>query len=754
MKMKDDIQKMLADNSNILSSNRLFVLIIIVITALSFSSAINNEFTSWDDNYYVVGNRYIKDFSKEGITKLWTERTGLGGTRLTLTSFMVDYKLWGLNPKLYHAENVLWHILNSVLLFFLITRLIKRRNVAFITAILFAIHPMHVESVAWVAERKDVLYTFFLLLCFHSYISYIKTNKALKKGLYWLAFTLSFYLSWHSKFSAVIIPPLLFLIDYTLRRRFTIWLIIEKLPILVFTASEVYRIAFGAHARMDFHGKKLVASGHQTYRYSIIEKSLLASYALMFYLIRFILPVKLSAIVPYPIRSEGNFPLEYYLAAGFVVVLLIGITVFLFRLKKNRREYIFGFLFFLISISIFLHFVSIKGVVVVADRYTYVPYIGLSFMIGLFLSNIENGRLKQILWGAFGILVVALSVSTFQRNKVWKNDITLYSNVLKNNPNVIEALNNRGNAYNFRGNFQLAIADFNRGLEIQPNYKSFYNNRAQSYFQLDSFNLALGDLDKAIKLDPGYLDAYLNKGQVYVEMGDYDQAVRVYSKAITMAPYRALIYLSRANAYHKLNRREEALADFEKAIEVHPKSHRAYYELGRWYSQNKDFQQALINLEKARELNPFTPEIYNELGHVHNQAQNYQTAKENLNEAVEIGPFLAMAYNNRGISNFHLSELDAALWDFNKAIEIDSAFAEAYSNRGNLHAFSGEFEQALEDYNQAILFSSDDCISMVNRGNVFLQLGDRDAACEDWQNALDCGFQQAGELLIAYCGYK
>ncbi len=745
---------MISDNSNIVRSNTLFVLIILFITALSYSSAINNGFTSWDDNHYVTGNRYIKDFSKEGLTKLWTERTGMGGTRLTLTSFMIDYKLWGLNPKLYHAENVLWHILNSVLLFFLITRLIKNRKVAFVTAILFAVHPMHVESVAWIAERKDVLYTFFLLLCFHAYISYIQAKKPLVKGLYWLAFTLSFYLSWHSKFTAVIIPPLLFLIDYILRRRFTIWLILEKLPILVFTIGEVYRIAFGSYARMDFQGKKLVVSGHQTYRYSFFEKSLLASYALMFYLIRFFMPVKLSAIVPYPIRSEGTFPMEYYLALGFAVVLLIGVAVFLFRLKKNRRAYIFGFLFFLISISIFLHFVSIKGVIVVADRYTYVPYIGLSFMLGLFLTSLKNKRLNQILWGVFLILVAVLSVSTFQRNKVWKNDITLYSNVLKNNPNVIEALNNRGNAYNYRGRYDLAIEDFNRGLEIQPGHKSFYNNRAQSYFQLDSFELALKDLEMAIKLDPGYLDAYLNKGQVLVSMEDYAYAARVYSRAIEMAPYRALIYISRANAYLKLNQREEALADFQKAVEVHPRSHRAYYELGRWYSQNNDLQQAVINLEKARELNPLVPEIYNELGNVHNQAQDFETARENLNKAVELNPFLAKAYNNRGISNFQLSEPDAALLDFNKAIQIDSAFAKAYSNRGNLHASSGEFGQALDDYNQAILLSSDDCISMVNRGNVYYQLGDRTSACVDWQKALDCGFQQAAELLEVYCDYK
>jgi tetratricopeptide (TPR) repeat protein len=752
--MKIDIQKMVAGNSNIVKSNTVFVLIIVIITALAYSTAINNGFTSWDDNHYVVGNRYIKDFSKEGITKLWTERTGMGGTRLTLTSFMIDYRLWGLNPKLYHAENVIWHLLNSVLLFFLISRLIKKKEIAFVTAILFAVHPMHVESVAWIAERKDVLYTFFLLICFHAYISYIKTNKPVIKGFYWLAFTLSFYLSWHSKFTAVIIPPLLFLIDYILQRRFSIWLIMEKLPILVFTVSEVYRMAFGAHARMDFYGKKLVESLHQTYRYTLFEKSLLASYSLMFYLIRFFMPVKLSAIMPYPVKSAGNFPTEYYLAAVAAVVILVCTAVLLLRTKKNRREYIFGFLFFLISISVFLHFVSIKGVVVVADRYTYVPYIGLSFMVGIFLYNLSNQKIKQIAWGVFIFLVAILSFSTFQRNKVWKNDISLYSNVLKNNPNVIEALNNRGNAYNNVGRYRMAIEDFNRGMELSPNYKSLYNNRAQSYFQQDSFELALNDLDKAIRLDPSYLEAYLNKAQVYLSIEEYEKAVKVYSQCIKMAPYRAQIYISRANAYLKLDSIQNAIADYRKAIEVYPTNYKAFYELGRWYGQTNEFQLALVNLEKAKELNPFVPEVYNEMGHINNQIQSYGPALENLNKALELNPGLSKAYNNRGITNFQMNRLDDALLDFNKAIEIDTAFAEAYSNRGNLYASEGEFDLALEDYNDAIFLESDDCIVLVNRGNVYFQKGDIDTACMNWQQAMECGFQQAGELLKIYCKGK
>lgn len=749
--MKIKLRKIVAVRTNITRSNALFVVIIIFLTALVYSTTVNNDFTSWDDNHYVTGNRFIKDFSGEGIRKLWTERTGMGGTRLTLTSFMIDYHLWGLNPKFYHAENIVWHILNALLLYFLILKLFKNKKVAFVTAILFAIHPMHVESVAWISARKDVLYTFFLLVCLHAYVGYVQKQKPFLKGLLWLAFTLSFFLSWHSKFSAVVIPALLFLIDYILRRRFTVWLILEKIPILLFTGNEVYRIAFGPHARMDFYGRKLIPSIHETYQYTLFEKSLLASYSLMFYLIRFFFPVRLSAIMPYPSRTAGVFPTEYYLALGFTLLLLVCLAVLLLRLKKNRREYIFGFLFFLISIFVFLHFISIKGVVVVADRYTYVPYMGLGFMVAVFLYNLRNHKLRKICMGVFFVSLAILSVLSYQRNRVWKNDITLFSDVLEKNPDVVEALNNRGIAYNNRGRYRRAIEDFNRGVELEPNFQYLYNNRARSYHQLDSNDLALDDLEKAISLDPYYLDAYLNQAQVHLAMGNTEEAVDVYSKALEMAPYRAKIYIYRAQAYLKIDKTEEALADYARAIEVYPAYDKAYYELGRLYNQQHELQKAVTSLEKARELNPSIPEVYNELGHVHNKLKNYHTALENLNKALELDPFLAQAYNNRGITSFNLNNVEGALSDFNRAIENDSLLTGAYSNRGNLYASMGEFEPALKDFNRALLISPEECITFVNRGNVYFQTGDTDAACIDWQKALECGFQQAEDLIRTHC---
>ncbi len=749
--MKIAIPKILTIKTNIMRSNTLFVLIIIFLTSLVFSSAINHGFINWDDNYYVKENRLIKDFSKEGVKKILVERTGLGGTRLTLLSFMIDHKLWGLNPKYYHAENVFWHILNSMLLFFLILRLTRNRKISFVTAILFALHPMHVESVAWISERKDVLYTFFLILCLHSYISYVRSKKPVLKGLYWIAFSLCFFLSWHSKFSAVVIPALLFLLDYILQRRFTIWLILEKVPILIFTGSEVYRIAFGSSSRMDFAGKKLIKSYHQTYSYNLFDKSLLASFSLIYYLSRFILPINLSAIVPYPVKVDGSFPQEYYMTLVLSIVVLVSIFIILYRLRRNRKEYIFGFLFFLISISIFLHYISIKGVVVVAERYSYVPYIGLSFIVGVFLDNIKNRKINGIAWGIFFVVLISISYLSYQRNKIWKNDITLFSDVLEKNPDIVEALNNRGNAYNNIREYELAILDFNRGLKLRPNYKNFYNNRAKSYHMLDSHKLAIQDLDRAIQLDSSYLDAYLNKAQIFLFIDSTKKAIEIYSQASEMAPYRAKIYMARAGAYLRLEDDSMAITDYTRAIEVYPKNYMAYFQRGRLYTKNGSLKEALDDFKTAEELKPYMPGVYNELGYVNNQLFHYVAAINNLNRAIELDSSFAEAFNNRGISNFNLHKIDNALSDFNKAIELDSVFAQVYSNRGNLRAFLEEFELALIDYNKALELSPDDCLTLVNRGNVYFQTGDKDAACLDWQSALTCGFQQVEFTIKTNC---
>ena len=732
-------------------NNKIPILILIFLTALVYSSAIRNEFTNWDDNNYVTNNKHIKNFSAEGFKHLATEKTGLGGTRLTLISFMLDYRLWGLNPVPYHAENVLWHILNVLLVYFLIFKLTKNRNISFITAALFAWHPMHVESVAWISERKDVLYTFFLLLCLHGHIQYVNAKRTSSRIIFWILCYISFMLSWYSKFSAVIIPLLLFLIDYYMKRRFT-WLVIaEKLPVIIFLGSEVYRIVFSSHANMMHVGKMYIKPAQITDAFTWYDKLLLASYSLLFYVIKFLLPVNLSAIVPYPAKIHGSFPFIYTASLAISFLLTGLLLVILYRIRKNRREILFGILFFLSGISVFLHFVSIKGVVVVADRYTYVAYIGLGFIAAVLIHDFAENRSKKIVYTIFSVCLLILCMLSWQRNKIWKNNLTLFTDVIEKNPKVTQAYNNRGNEYNNRGEYKLALEDFNEGIRIAPKFKYLYNNRALTWSKLDSADKALADLDMALNLDPYYFDAHLNKANLLVEYDRADEAINHYTIASEISPRRAVVFIFRARAYNNLGDTKNALKDYARAIELFPENVEAYFERGRLYNMEKRLHEALSDFETAKRLEPSSAEIYNEAGNILNELRDYQNALENLNKAVEINPRHAEALNNRGISNFNLNRQEAALTDFNKAIEIDSTFAKALSNRGILRAVRKEFDLALEDFNQSLKYNPADYLTFMNRGNTLFKLGKKQDACADWQNALSLNFIQAEEVIKTNC---
>jgi tetratricopeptide (TPR) repeat protein len=740
-----------AAKSKVFNSNSFLTGLIVALTLMAYSTAINNDFTNWDDNVYIVNNKHIKDFSREAAEHIITKRTGLGGTKLTLLSFMLDYRLWKLNPVPYHIENIIWHIINSVILFFLFLRLTFSRNVSFVVAIIFALHPMHVESVAWISERKDVLYTFFLLLCLHSYIHYIRARKISFRIFSWILFTLFFYLSYHSKFSAVAIPFLLFLIDFYVKRKWSWILIIEKLPVIAFVGWEVFRIVLGPHANMARIGKSAVKVLHPTDYFNFYDKLLLASYSVLFYLIKFLFPVHLSAIIPYPVKTGGNFPEIYLVAFIASILLFVSVVIVLFRIKKNRHDFIFGLLFFLLSISIFLHFVSIKGVVVVADRYTYVPYIGLGFIVGILLDKAVRVKNRPAGWLVFSVFILLLGYATWNRAKVWKNNITLFTDVLDKNPDVSVALNNRGNAYSNMGEYELALQDFNRGIKLSPGMKHLYNNRALALHKLDSSVEAVADLNKAIKLDPGYLDAYVNKGNILLDLEDTEGAIESFTRAINVAPRKAVNYLLRADVYKSIHNYEAAIRDFNNAIRVYPKSIEAYFSRGMTYLEEQNYDKALKDFERVKEIDPDVAEAYNEIGNILNKKGDYSAALKQLTKAIELNVDYAEAYNNRGISCFYLNDNSQALNDFDHAIGLDSTFAKAYANRGNFRVFQNDSVKALADYNMALKLNPDDYLTFMNRGNLLYSLGNKSAACRDWKRAMALNFKPAENLVKTKC---
>jgi len=533
-----------------------WLLFIGAVTAIFFFPMLFNEFTNWDDEYYVSKNMMLRG------PDLWAIATTqvLGNYHpLTILSYAFNYAISGLHPFSYMLVNYLLHITNTLLVFYFIWKISgKNKWVAAFVALVFGVHPMHVESVAWVAERKDVLYTFFFLLSLLQYWRYLEGGK--NKNL-WIGFAF-FILSLLSKPAAIVLPLVLFLLDYWYKRSFAAKLVIEKIPFFLFS------IAFGITTVAIQSKSAMVGLGV----FSITDRMLFGCYTLMTYFYRFFFPYPLSAFHPFPMT---NFPgYGILLSPIFVVALLIS----LWFLRKNR-VFIFGILFFVVNLLLVLQILSI-GLTIVSERYTYVPYIGLAFAVGMLVNNIKAIPSKALL-GVASLFILVMGVITFQRTKVWKNSGTLWTNALKYTPNAPYARTNRAN--------------YLSKLALRPDQKPYRDS---------IYKVAMEDCRIALSMWPNHAPAYEYRGLMHLDRGEYKEAFDDANALIRLKPDYRLAYDIRATCYFKMNQPEKALEDYRKCVQLSSTDHRSFYNIGLILYSFKKYDEALTNLTTAINLSP------------------------------------------------------------------------------------------------------------------------------------------------------
>lgn len=765
---------------------------ILILTAIVFSNSLHNDFTNWDDNQYVADNQYVKDFSVSGVKTIMFSRMpasgGAKGTRFTLLVFALEYNLWGLNPVPYHVINLLLHLANVALVFLLSLLLFRRIEIASIAALFFGIHPMHVESVAWISQLKDVLYTFFFLLSLIAYHYYIKRNRKIK---YLLFSFLAFFFSYHAKLSAVVLPFLLFLMDYYYKRSFTKKLLYEKAPYFILLFYVFTKPLFRQLLHHSTVSLKIIEVPQMVVHYAYFERFFLACYSILFYTIKFFTPFNLYSLHPYPVKTNGMLPLEYYISP-FVLAAVIGLVIWgLSKMKKYKRELIFSLLFYFISISMFSHLIPIKGVVVVADRYTYIPYVGLFFVFGFFYCLAVDKKIqfaqqiKIALLSVFFISTISFSFASYNRNKVWKNSITLFSDVIEKKPEIDLAYINRGNAKRTSGDFKAALDDYNKAMQLRKAGPYSYNNRGTIKANLQDYQGAMDDFNKAIELFPNYLEAYCNRGKLKKTLNDYKGMMDDYNQVISLNPKYSLAYLDRGVAKYFLKDYDGAMQDFNEVIKLNPTAWEAYNHRGntknslhdyqgaindfnkvialnpnspeayngRGFSENnlQDYYNALSDLEKAIALKPDFVEAYNNLGMVFQNQKDFKNAIKNFDKAIELNSKFAEAYNNRAIVLCNTQNFQQAAIDLDKAIELNPLLADAYNNRGNLKSYYGDFQSSIQDFNKVLELDPRNAFAFANRGNSKLKLNKLNEACDDWRKAIELGLTQVNEMIKLYC---
>lgn len=547
-----------------------------------------NGWVNWDDPAYVLNNALLRDSSLSGIGALFSTLQVQGMYHpFTLISLAFDYWCVGDSAWFYHAHNLVLHCINTVLVYQFIRLLIKRNLVAGITALLFGIHPMHVESVAWVSERKDVLYACYFLLALIAWVRYTDSTRH-KKG--WYVATLGFFvLSLLAKSMAVTLPIVLLLVDY-LRNR-TSWRIqlLEKVPFLLLSIGTGL-VAISAQQAGTAMGSVADLQWHKTL--------FVGAYGLVVYCRNALLPINLAAFHPYPNLPDGAFPWYIYASA---IPVLVAVGLLWWKARKQRTT-VFGVLFFAVCVGPVLQILSV-GKAIVSERFTYIPYIGLFLLLTMgwhwFVSNPKRPKLQRNI--ATALLVVFLGLLGWRTNiqsRVWENNFTLWKDVIELYPNnhlaycnrattyaqsgqlelalkdcnscierdqsLYESFNNRGMVHRGLGNMQLAYEDFSQALSLNPNYLKALNNRAGLLLNINRLPQAQEDLDRVLKRNPQDLTALYNRAVVHFRLKEQPAALNAINLAIELMPQEAAYYELRAAIYVDLGEHKLARADDEQ----------------------------------------------------------------------------------------------------------------------------------------------------------------------------------------------
>jgi len=550
---------------------------ILIITFLAFLNSSSFDFVvGLDDGEYIVDNPVIQTLSLRSIATIFTSFANGNYHPLTTLSYAIEFKLFGLNAMGYHTTNILIHLINTALVFLLILKISSRKEIAIICALFFGIHPMRVESVVWISERKDLLYTTFYLGALYFYCEYIR-NSATRKYLLVIVF---FVLSLLSKSAAITLPLVLCAFDYYFKRGISKKVIIEKIPFFVLSA------VFCVVTMMSQKSLGAINTGWMPH-YSALNRFFVVSYGVCFYLWKLLLPIGLSAIHYAP----KNIPPYFYA----MPLLLLALVVAVWKTKILKREIIFGIAFFLSSICLTLQFIPV-GYAIVSERYTYIPYIGLFFVIGHFYVAIVDGKIPwanklipyiSYVFIAFAIFCFAL---TYNRNQVWKDNITLYNDIEEKYPDVPYVHYSMGKNLSAVGDLNGALGEFSRSIALDSSLPDAWFGRGTIYCNQKNYTAAINDFKIAVSLKPNYPEAFYNLGICYLNMGNYLESVSTFTKCIEMNPNQ-YIYVSRAKAFFNLKKYKEAIDDFTAALKLDPELAEALFFRGYCYY---NFQQNTI----------------------------------------------------------------------------------------------------------------------------------------------------------------
>ena len=531
---------------------------------ITFHPVLQNDFMTWDDGLLITGNPIVQEFSLRSVQRAFTSYDPELYIPLTFLSYQLDHLVWGLNPMGFHLTNLMLHTVNAILVFVLVNLLMGKSQslIPLLVALVWAVHPLNTEAVAWASSRKDLLSGFFFLL---SLCLYLRSGKPWFGSAHhrWLS-AAAFLLGLLAKVSIAPLPIILLLIDWLQKRRVDRKALLEKVPFFALS------ILFGIIALGGKHGNTELFS----------EKILIGAKATMFYLGHLLWPTGLSVLYPYTQSitwSNGNLLTPLFLA--------LGLSILAFFLRKKHPVVSFGWSFFLLMLlPSFTNFAKghdqLRDVYFASDRYTYLPSIGLFLLFGTGLRSL----LPPLSLGTFSILspllLLPLSFLSYQQSHVWHSTETLFQNVTKHYPDSHIAWNNLGSIALKRGDVQRAIEDYEQSLTIRPNAAAFFN-LGQIALQKGLIREAMELYRRATLSRPNDTDSLLNLGVLHLRIGNATAAADLFHRAIAFDDHLAIAHFNLGLALEALRDRDGARSAYARVLELDPNDQEAREKLAR-----------------------------------------------------------------------------------------------------------------------------------------------------------------------------
>lgn len=645
-----------------------WALIALLITGVCYLPILKNSLVSWDDNVNIVENPNLQQINSESLRNIFDLEKGavIGNYNpLAIFTFALEKMAVGtFNDSTYwliYLDNLILHLLTVFFAMRLLLHMGIGARGAFIGGLLFGIHPMRVESVAWATERKDVLFAMFFFAALMYYVRWIKTADNGKRTRYYLIMLLLMLLSCLSKVQAVTLPLSMLVLDYWFRRPLSLKLILEKTPFwllsLTFGLLNLYTLG------------KAGSTAGQTANLNLPERLCIGAYSFCVYLCKLFVPHPMAPMYPYP----QPLPTQVYLAPVLFLVIWGGIY---WLWKKDRRIWVFAAMFFFFNVMFLLQVFG-AGQGFLADRFTYVPYFGFFALAAWAFDHYghTHTKLRIPLYGLACVVFAVYAFLTYRQIGIWKNSDTLWAHVLKyqNDPSLFvvdgqlmqtkikegftgnkEALLswNQGQSLREKGQLEEAIREYSNAIKIEPGNPEYHNSRGKTYFDLamsgkqpdkkaafiqksiDDYSQGLGLPTENLKLRSRML---INRGSALASQGKFQQALQDFNEGINADSTNKAGYLNRSLVFLNMGDYAKAIADYTEYLKIEPNDANIWFERGMLRRYQNQFGGALDDLNRALQLNPNLGNAYLERARVHAQTGNKAAALNDYRQAQKFG---------------------------------------------------------------------------------------------------------------------